>query len=400
MSGTKVYNIVGAFDRHNYGDILFPLIHAQFIQRKVDKADIRFFSITASDMSVCGGVRSEPIKKLIAHDGYLDSTTIMSGGDLLGADWVTMKGHVSSEAFFILLKATKKILGFTLANRLVARVFGELNEFPYVLSGKSLSGKVFYVCVGGSGFRSKDDKYHLSRVADELKTVARVSVRDQNTYELLRDKGVDCELIPDSALVMSDYYPLNVLNSRNWRDSLLQDNGFDIGNFFVFQSGEYFISKCMDEVKRELDTVSKKTGMSILFLPIGRATGHDDHKVLYPLYMELKKSGLPVAFQNSPHVLDIMAGLANGKFYVGTSLHGAISAYSFGNKVCGFSLNNVPKLKSFVLSWMESGDYCLVDNNYFSPQVLGMIKDGAGVLGVDGLQRQKAMVYSELQRYL
>ena len=60
----RKYNIVGAFDRHNYGDILFPLIHSEFIRRHSESAEINYYSLSESNLESIGGVRTKSIMML------------------------------------------------------------------------------------------------------------------------------------------------------------------------------------------------------------------------------------------------------------------------------------------------------------------------------------------------
>lgn len=47
--------IIGAFDRFNYGDLLFPIIIEQQLKTYSNALDIEYFGIVESDLSSLGG---------------------------------------------------------------------------------------------------------------------------------------------------------------------------------------------------------------------------------------------------------------------------------------------------------------------------------------------------------
>lgn len=398
----KKFHIVGAFDRHNYGDILFPLIHTRYIQSQLNENEyeINYYAITEADLTSCGGVITKSIKDLLEQKLQTNDHIIMSGGDILGVDWPTMVGHVSNSVIYLALKIMRKLFPFSVANSLVKIFGGYKNEFPYVISNAVTNAKVYYTCVGGSGFIPKLDRVHLQRVCKELIQSERISVREKDIQASLEKYDVKCDLVPDCALLMSDLYPKLELSKRNWHHNIELTNNFKLDCYFVFQAGRAYIEKYINEIIDQLQTVQTVTGMSVLLLPIGRATGHEDDVVLRKLFSNLKDKGCHVGIQNSENILDIMASLAFSKTYVGTSLHGAISSYSFGNKVCGFSTGRVKKLGSFLKTWMKKGDYITIEGIEFSSDFIHMVSDSTSLIDNAGLDAQKKLIYSDLNNYI
>lgn len=397
----KKYHIVGAFDRHNYGDILFPLVHTQFIKNKVgDNAAIEYYSVTAADLRQHGGVKTKTIKELIQQGVKENDKIIMSGGDILSVGWPLMIGHVSSGIIHFSFRVINKILGFNLANQLARRMYSQLNKFPYILSRNNINGRIYYSCVGGSGFEGKKNSKHLMQVVDELKMSEHISVRDNVILNILRKEGVICDLVPDSALIMSDLFSIEHLSHRDWSANIIHNDNFQKNNYFIFQAGKIFIEANISEIISQLENIYMATGMSILLLPIGRATGHEDHKILDKIYHALVNKKCPVGFQNSAHVMDIMASLAFCQSYLGTSLHGAISAYSFGHKVCGFSTAKVKKLGAFLETWMDIEDCTIVNDLNFSNKFLNLIYKEREIVNMNRLKTQKEMIYSDLENYI
>jgi polysaccharide pyruvyl transferase WcaK-like protein len=310
-----------------------------------------------------------------------------------------MAGHVCSPSIFFAIRAFRKIFGFSIANYLTKNALLQKNEFPYILSRANLKSKVYYSCVGGSSFNSEKNQNHLDRVAAEIKKTDGISVRDLCVQELLATKGVNARLVPDSALVMSDIFPLKSLEERDWKRSLRKTPDFSSKNYIVFQGAKSFISTKLEDISEQLFKISKETGVSILLLPIGRATGHEDHAALEPLLKILGSRGVPSAIQDSAHVLDIMASIAFSKSYIGTSLHGAITSYSFGHKVCGIMTAKVKKLHNFVSTWMQEDDYHLARETSFADPFIKLTRENYAIKDTNMLEAHKKSIYQELSLY-
>ena len=58
----KTINIIGAFDRYNYGDLLFPIVIEKYIKENkkdlLEKYDLRYFGLVESDLSSVGNNKS------------------------------------------------------------------------------------------------------------------------------------------------------------------------------------------------------------------------------------------------------------------------------------------------------------------------------------------------------
>lgn len=398
----KKFHIVGAFDRHNYGDILFPLIHSRFIRennKNNASIEINFVSLTASDLTNVGGVKTRPLKELLSSSPSENDTIVMCGGDILTVDWVNMIGHLSTRQVYFLLKVLKKILGSVLSNELVRVMYGQKNKYPYVLSKEETDAKIFYTGVGGSGFGLCKNNY-IDAIPSKLMKIDSISVRENLTKSYLKEHGVSCNLVPDTALIMSDLYPLEELAALDWKGKIEHTPLFDISNYIVFQAARNNVEHRLDEVSDEIRKVLQATGKSILMLPIGRATGHEDQVVLERLYRELSADGLPVAIQNSEHVLHIMSSLAHANAYIGTSLHGAITAYSFGHKVCAFSTKEVKKLQGYLDAWLIRKDYYTDSGASFAEGFISLCDRSFNIEDITALNVQKEMVTAEMSKYL
>ncbi len=394
----KQYHLVGAFDRHNYGDILFPLVHSEYLlSQGVSAGQIKYYAITAADLVRDGGYVTESVKHLLSKSIPHNDSVVLCGGDILSADWMLMVAHLRSTSFLKAARIARRLLGIVLTNDIARVMLGETNSFPYVISRSDCSAKVFFTAVGGAGFKS--DK-HLQRVAKELLDTDGVSVRDTEVQALLSKFGVTARLVPDTALVMSDYFTPAILSQRDWKMKLKVSGDFDFNKYYSFQGAKRLLEGHINELVTEIEKTYQLTGLAPMFVPIGRAPDHEDHVVLEAIYAKIVEKNIPCAYQDSEHILDIMSSLAFARTYVGTSLHGAITTYSFGHKPTALFCNEVKKLKDFLGTWLLPTDYALHENSNFSAALSTLVKEDFNISGKDRLEKQKTAVKDELNLYL
>lgn len=397
----KRFHIVGAFDRHNYGDVLFALIHQAFIKKWCEEEyEIYFYAISSADMQYCGGLKTQVLSAFFEKERTGDDRLVLAGGDILGADWPDMISHISDKPMAFMINVMRRFFSFKTYNALIRTVYGQKNQFPYIVSKKDTKAKIYYTGVGGSNFNVKNRQQHIGLVCDELKSCQHISVRERETQRALESGGVVADLIPDSALLMSVTFPKEQLASRNWHAGLTERNYFTRNNFFVFQIARHYVKDELSSIVEQLKKVHAVTGWSVLLLPIGRAPGHEDDVILKQIFDMLLLASIPVALQNSPHVLDIMACLALSNAYIGTSLHGAISSYAFGNKICGIATKRVPKLKNFLDTWLAAEDYAVCPSLDFADAFAKLVHSGGSITSTAELVAQQEQVTNELKRYL
>lgn len=393
---TMKINYFGAYDRHNYGDILFAQIHTRALKKLgFYSIEARYLSVRKTDECISyGGFSTDTIESLNIEKNSGDDRIVVLGGDVLAADWVGMLGNNSNPTFYFFLKVLKKIIGFYAVNRFLKYAYNKNSIFPYVLSNTK---NVYYTGVSGSRY---DSRKHNAEVIDALSHAVSVSVRDQETYEnLARDNRINLKLSPDTALIMSDLYTEDELNSSEYLQSMVRNVNFNEKNYIAFQIGSHYSAYKIKEIANEIDDYIKHSSKSILFVPIGRATGHLDHLALKKIYKILNKKDLPVAILTSPHVNSIMAAIAFSSGYVGTSLHGAITAYTFQRKVCCLFPDRVIKLSSYFKTWVDQKDFSLSDIQGLSLK-MSEIFSGGDFYSVTRLKDQKNMVYIDIKNYL
>src|SRR3546814_9829138 len=147
---------------------------------------------------------------------------------------------------------------------------------------------------------------------------------------------------------MSNVYPTALLAERV--SAQVTDYVAKKRNRYVFFQIKNNHAKANEQlIARQLDAIAVQTGLHQCLCPIGQAPNHDDHLALQRLAPLLEQ---PNTLFEEVTIWDIMYLIANAGVYVGTSLHGAITAMSYALPYVGVA---VPKLLSYLQTWGVGG---------------------------------------------
>ena len=393
----KIY-LVGAFDRHNYGDILFPLIHSKILTSNGFKEEnIKYAAVSASDMRNIGGYQTTSIKSMLSEAHDKNTLIVLCGGDILSADWLLMLGNLSTPLINKAFRAGRKLMGIHITNILAKMLLGQKNFYPYVISKKDTDASIIYTAVGGAGFNR--NQKHIETVVNLIQQCVSISVRDQDVKNLLSQNGLNVRLVPDTALPMSVLFPKTHLQTLDWKKPVQTTGNFDFNSYYSFQGAKRLLIEKIPFIVQQIKKVYDTTGYAPLFVPIGRAADHEDHIPLEILFKQLSSEGYSAGILNSEHVMDIMCALALSNGYVGTSLHGAITTYSFGQKVIALKSNGVPKLKDFLKTWVDQRDYYLSSDCEFQKSLIDAITTNKQFHSGEQLKKQISMVLNEISTH-
>ncbi|MGS4821543.1 polysaccharide pyruvyl transferase family protein [Raoultella terrigena] len=329
--------LYGAFDRYNYGDNLMPILLQKYFEKYheelIPEIEFVFSSIKHSDLSRFKCMPTIPMSKLLGAPQ--DSTVIIVGGEVLGATVGILFTHVQDNVLFEKIVYAIKRLSPRLLN-LTARIFYKpVWNYPYIVDKNSFKNKVkiIYNTVGG---KPDSSQFKIIAQADYIST------RDDRTYDYLKS-FYSSNLVPDSVLMASGVLDNDFLSS-NIRPCIKE---FTSGDFISVQACPYKVEFTEEKLAAELDRITDSQNKKVILLPIGYASGHDDVVFLRKVKSMSKNDFLLLDDLN---VWEIMYVISKSKAFFGTSLHGVITAMSFG--VAHFSLNgNIDKLTSFLNTW-------------------------------------------------
>lgn len=333
--------IYGAFDRYNYGDNLMPLLTIEYIKEfnpsLNEKFDIILSSITSSNLSEYACAETIGINKINTKD----STIIVVGGEVIGARKETLFAHniKSQIAYSIILRLKYRFP--RLYRGLVNLVQNEISNFPYIVE-RNGNETILYNTVGGT---VPSDVKERERILSALGDAKFISVRDQRTlFELKNFKH--CRLAPDSVQIAAHFFSDN---SKLY--PLISATVKDLENstYIIFQASPFKLSEsdATEALVEAIKKVYSKTEIRVLLLPIGYATGHDDLDLLKTVnnkIPELTELVYPL------NVWEIMFCIKHSQCFYGTSLHGMITALSFG--VPHYNINqNIRKVSAYLQDW-------------------------------------------------
>lgn len=337
MTKKKVV-LYGAYDRYNYGDNLMPILLEHFFRlnsfEKFKSIDFIYTSIDSSNLSNYKCYPTVAMKDLLSTED--NTTIIVVGGEVLGADVGTLYTHVQSNHFYTrFLKALRRYSPATLS-KIAGFLYPAVWNYPYIPQKDSFTNrvKIVFNTVGGIPVQSQI-KY--------LKEVDYLSARDQRTFDEA-SKWSSAELVPDSVLIASKIID-DCFMHKYVREEII--SYCKNTNFISVQACPYKIKFSPLEMASELDRVKKETGLDVVLLPIGYASGHDDVIFLREV-KALSKTDIRLEYELN--VWEIMYFLSHSQSFYGTSLHGIITAMSFG--VPHFCINDqIDKITSFVKTW-------------------------------------------------
>lgn len=343
--------IIGAFDRYNYGDLLFPIILEKQLQTYDHDFRFHFFGLIASDLAAEGGNPTEGLQEFYRRcaDASHPAHVIIAGGEALGVTWNSLYAALSP-LFQKINYRHKRINKLVDLNAITKLILKGRTTLPFVLGKDDFPGikSVLLNSLGGSGLNEAMFlKY--PELKPKLRDADYFAVRDEITLQNVQKAGLQAQLFPDSAILMSEFYPVETLETmvsepvRRYVEEKRNKYAFVQINKKTTRGHEKIIAAGLDSVYLEGNT-------ELCLCPIGKALDHDDHEALQQLSTLLH---VPYDYFDGDTIWDIMYLIANSRGYIGTSLHGAITAMSFAVPHVGLK---VEKLNAYLGTWGVKGN--------------------------------------------
>jgi len=343
--------IIGAFDRYNYGDLLFPIILEKQLQTYGLDFRFQFFGLVKSDLRPEGGIPTQGLQDFYRQCSDPDHPVhvIIAGGEALGVTWNSLYAALSP-VFQKINYRHKRINKILDLNGLTRKFLGGKTTLPFLLGKKRFPGikSIILNSLGGSGL-SDATFLKYRELIPKLQHADYFAVRDEVTLRNVLNAGLEAHLFPDSAILMAEFFPLETLKDKV---------SADVRAYVEAHRGAYAFVQINKKTTRghektiaaELDRVHEEGHTELCFCPIGKALDHDDHQALHHLGKLVKS---PFTYFDADTIWDIMYLIANSKCYIGTSLHGAITAMSYAVPHVGLK---VEKLSAYLGTWGVEGN--------------------------------------------
>jgi hypothetical protein len=313
--------VFGAFDRHNFGDLLFAHVAAALLRPR----RLVYAGLADVDLRPVGGKRVCRLCDVLARVGRHAGALIHAGGELLTCNaW---------EAAVMLLPPRQaaplvKRLDHDFEGR-AAWAHDRLRRpdlAPYLAAPAMPAGlRVLHVGLGGVGL-AQCAAAMQREVLDKLRQSGAVSVRDRITHGLLARAGIASRLMPDPAALTARLLDGRI--RRHAHGSVLSAlrRRFPRGYLAVQFSADFGDDVTLDALARGLEQAARETGCGIVFFRAGAAYWHDDIDCYRRLVHRMRT---PAALLHSLNLWDTCALIAGARCYLGSSLHGRIVAMAY-----------------------------------------------------------------------
>lgn len=330
--------LFGAFDRHNFGDLLLAHVAAAMLPawRAVPAG------LARRDLRPLGGHAVRPLAEAVASLAAARPPLLHVGGELLGCDaWQAAAMLLPPDE----APATLAHLARRPAERAawVRRMLAGATPpgadpaaLPYLVAPGRFAGlgPVLHAGIGGVGLVQAAPALRAAAVA-ALRGAALLQVRDTRTRDALRAAGLQPQLVPDPAVLVAALFGPRL--RRRARQGPLQAlrqawPAGGAGYLAVQCSAEFGDDATLDALAAGLARVAAASGCGLALFRAGAAPWHDDMAVLQRLAARLARTLPPGGVQvvDSLRLWDTAALLAGSRGFLGSSLHGRIVAMACG----------------------------------------------------------------------
>jgi hypothetical protein len=358
--------LFGAFDRHNFGDLL--LAHIASAQHSA--RPLVFAGMAERDMRPWGGHRVRSIAALAREWGEQPAEVCHVGGELLTCSLY--------EAAVMLLspdqaaEAIARYDSHPLERKVWAQAQLKPEQYMAYLVPKALfhnPGRFTYQAVGGVDIPALPQEMQ-SEVRTRLREADSLSVRDRVTQSHLAGWGLHAELIPDPGERVAQLFSREIATHAVSGDPARVRMRFPQGYAALQFSGNFGDDASLGTLAAQLDQVVLETGLGLCLFRAGAAPWHDDEEVYRRLIGLLQTR--EVQLFHSLHLWDLCALLAHARAYCGSSLHGGIVARAFGVPGINLFRDTPPAMGKAQAYWVTWKDVW-IGQNHMAPVGLGDI---------------------------
>lgn len=316
--------LLGAFDRHNFGDLLFAHIAAALLPgRRLIHA-----GLAARDLRPQGGHPTRALAQL-ADELYNQPLHLLHvGGELLTCDaWqAAVMVQTPEQAPQIIARYDPDPAQ---RRAWAARTLGLGDQAPYCAAREMFpqAHRVFYCAVGGVELGERPAAMR-DEVLGKLRGADGVGVRDRVTQTHLAAAGIDTLLMPDPAVMVAELCGAAVHRHARHGEVAQVRSAFPHGYLAVQLSADFGDDETLHGIAGQLDQIARDSGLALVLFRAGAAPWHDDLACYRRLAAQLHAPA--VWLFSSLHLWDICALIAHSRGYCGSSLHGRIVATACG----------------------------------------------------------------------
>ena len=338
-SGENIANItLGAFERFNYGDLLFPIIleyvYYSAARGKGSLLPLVHCTVGVGDMSAHGGVETRRVQHYLRNH---ECNVIVAGGEVIGAGWYGLWASLQPTRWDGVLRLGKKLLSRRIRDALARYALGGFWRYPF-LPDVSTVRHLSFNAVGATHSRvlSADVQQYLWSIVSRGRAT---SLRDRASAELASSFGLEVNVVPDSAALLFDIPRFAA------QRALAPVGGGSASGPVVVQMSLNWALSCSDATLASLDEIGRRSG-GLTLLAVGLAGAHSDQIGLQQIGARLNCMStlfVPITID------DIVSCIAGASVVIASSLHVNITAVAAG--VPQIPLAGVAKLSAYMSTW-------------------------------------------------
>lgn len=291
--------IYGTFDVLNYGDLLFPLLLRDRLG--VPDAHMRAYSPRGGSLAWEDTVTALPIETAAAFPADLH---VIGGGNILHAGITPLPDYAES-------------------------IFGRHGAYAALWLGAGLIAaqqeKPLAWNAPGVPFPMESGPAQILR--DRILAASPcVTLRDAASREFWGAAAVPgIDILPDTALDLAALWPVETLRSH--AEAAFTRHGMAVpARWLALHVNDRYMDGDLSLQARQIEALVRQTEALPVLIAIGPC--HGDHSLAAALGVELK---IPALILDRPGSLREIAGLiAHAAGYVGSSMHGLITALAYG----------------------------------------------------------------------
>ncbi|MBG6178781.1 polysaccharide pyruvyl transferase WcaK-like protein [Labrenzia sp. EL_208] len=313
--------LIGTFDVNNFGDCMFPELYSKLLTAALPDVEISYFSPFAHAATI---LSEKAVKVLPENEETLFrfdcDILILVGGETIGI------GHSPGTYNF---------------KRSTYSAFARLWISPILATASEHLNPNYFAAQSVGAIKMSSDKNQL--VAQALSGANRVRFRDRFSCSWIKNDDVSFDQDVDPMYLISD-----LLHESAWIDRArgLLPESFPVadkrnaGGYIAAQMSIGYGENDIEGWSKALNRIYRETGLSIVLLPICHFL-HDE-RLLRRASSFLRNYGVPhFLVSGLINVKDTAAIIGCSGGYIGSSLHGAVTAVSFGRSlgVLGHSMD-------------------------------------------------------------
>jgi polysaccharide pyruvyl transferase WcaK-like protein len=207
--------------------------------------------------------------------------------------------------------------------RFSSKFMGYESPGPFIVNNnnyKKISNIIYCSC----GVPFDIDESESESVRDAFETARFIYLRDYKSKEKLIKSGVKCEInvAPDLIVKLSDFFDKE--DAKRKGQSILKKQNVNTAKKILCFQSKPNNKKDTELIFNELLTYKKKNDAEIILMPIGFCHGDD-------VYLKTLSDRSDGAFHyiDVHSIFDMISVIGSSDFFVGTSMHGNITAFSF-----------------------------------------------------------------------